>query len=476
DWFKEAQEIAGNKSFFHWELEFPEIFFEGGAAKENPGWDAVVGNPPYVRQEQLGEDKNYLQLNYKVYNFASDIFAYFYEKSLNLTRHNGFMSFISNTFSKTTASLELRSYLKNSVQFISYTDFSDLQIFDGATTYPIIPAFRKNFIKNNKFKYIGLEAGDLNDLFSLNKGKELLIEQSKLQDENWTFESETDKNLMNKIQNHQKIGEIFGKSYYGVKTALNEVFIIDSKTKNDILNVNPDVKTIFKPYLEGKDLNKWAVSNADKFLILFPKGWTKENLGIDVTEEEGWNYIQQNYPKIAEHFEPYIEKAKKRYDKGDFWWELRACDYYPHFETGKIAWPNLQNSNKFSYDDEGFYINAPAVILPTNNKTLLCLLNSKLAWFFFKDICVIRSGGFVEMKPQYFEQFPVQISESTTPPERRAALLEEAKALYSQFSGAPDNNNSDGINRMDRINASTNPVNPVNPVQNGASSGTAPDG
>jgi len=46
-WFKKAMEIARDKSFFHWELEFPEVFFEGGAPKGNPGWDAVVGNPPY---------------------------------------------------------------------------------------------------------------------------------------------------------------------------------------------------------------------------------------------------------------------------------------------------------------------------------------------------------------------------------------------------------------------------------------------
>ena len=127
EWFRRAQEIAGKKNFFHWELEFPDVFYEAGAQKKNPGWDAVVGNPPYVRQEQLGEDKNYLHQNYEVYNFASDIFAYFYEKSLNITRYKGYMSFISNAFSKTSASLELRKYLKNSVQFISYTDFSDLR-------------------------------------------------------------------------------------------------------------------------------------------------------------------------------------------------------------------------------------------------------------------------------------------------------------------------------------------------------------
>ncbi len=185
--------------------------------------------------------------------------------------------------------------------------------------------------------------------------------------------------------------------------------------------------------LEGKDLDKWTVTNAEKWLILFPKGWTKEILGANVIEKDGWSYIKQNYTKIAEHLEPYVERAKARYDQGDFWWELRACDYYPLFEREKIVWPNLQDSNKFSYDDEGFYINAPAVILPTNNKELLCLLNSKLAWYFFKDICVIRSGGFIEMKPQYFEQFPIKMPDSTTPPAHRLKLVDEVKQLYHEY-------------------------------------------
>ena len=241
-----------------------------------------------------------------------------------------------------------------------------------------------------------------------------------------------------KIKKYQKINEIFGKSYYGVKTALNEAFIIDLQKKNDIQNINPDSKSFLKSFLEGKDLENWAVSDAEKWLILLPKGWTKEHLGVDITEEDGWNYIKQKYPKIAEHLEPFKEKAKKRYDQGDFWWELRACDYYSHFENEKIVWPNLQDSNKFAYDNEGFYINAPAVILPTNNKGLLCILNSKLAWYFFKDICVIRSGGFIEMKPQYFEQFPLNMPLSfTTPPDRRTSLVEEARALYSEYLSKP---------------------------------------
>jgi hypothetical protein len=79
------------------------------------------------------------------------------------------------------------------------------------------------------------------------------------------------------------------------------------------------------------------------------------------------------------------------------------------FDTPKIIFPNLQNTNKFAYDSSGTYLNAPAVFLPTNDLSLLGILNSKLVWYFLKSICVIRSGGYIEVKPQYFEQIPIAI-------------------------------------------------------------------
>jgi len=234
---------------------------------------------------------------------------------------------LSQTHFQNNSKLRITQVLKNSVQFISYTDFSDLQIFEGATTYPIIPIIKRGHKDNNTFKYFRVKSEDLKDLFAMSG---FLVSQSKLNDENWTFESEKENNLKNKIRLGQMIGKTFGKSFYGVKTALNEAFIIDAKKKNEILNSNSSAKVFLKSYLEGKDLGKWTVANAEKWLIIFPKGSTKEFLERMLPKRVVGSYIKQNYTKIAEHLEPYVEKAKARYDQGDFWWELRACDYY-HF-------------------------------------------------------------------------------------------------------------------------------------------------
>lgn len=107
------------------------------------------------------------------------------------------------------------------------------------------------------------------------------------------------------------------------------------------------------------------------------------------------------------HILPFEERARKRFDQGDFFWELRNCAYYDLFKKPKIVFPNLQNTNKFAYDETGAFINAPAVILPTNDKFLTAILNSKLVWYFLTSICVVRNGGYIEVKPQYFEQIPI---------------------------------------------------------------------
>lgn len=151
-------------------------------------------------------------------------------------------------------------------------------------------------------------------------------------------------------------------------------------------------------------------------MIVFESKSTSKEFG-KLPEKDAEELIKTKYPSIFKHLMPFKAVAKKRADKGEYWWELRNCAYYSLCSKEKIIFPNLQNSNKFSWDDSGTYINAPAVFLPTSDKSLLAILNSKAIWYFLKSICVIRSGGFIEVKPQYFEQIPIpEITENEKKP------------------------------------------------------------
>jgi len=117
-------------------------------------------------------------------------------------------------------------------------------------------------------------------------------------------------------------------------------------------------------------------------------------------------YLELNKERLTPRNSPEIQIGRK---SGAYkWFEIQdSVDYFKIFEKPKITWPNLQAKNKFSIDTNGYYINAPSVVLPSDNKTLLCILNSKITWIFLKSICVVRSGGYIEVKPQYFEQIPI---------------------------------------------------------------------
>ena len=363
------------------------------------GFDVVIGNPPYVRAELLGEFQEYLSNNYSLYNPSGDLFSYFYEKSFKLLKHDtGLFGFISNTFDKTTAGISIREYLQTEISFLKYIDFTEVQIFEGATTYPVIITAQNITNNNNSFQFTKIPKSSQSPIIDIDLHHSVTVEQNSLEKSNWSFKSKPAVKLISKLQKNKTVREHYGKCYYGVKTALNEAFII-SKT----YEIGEHVKPIF----EGKEISKWINNESVKQLILFESKWTKNEYGNDISEEIGLKKLLNDYPELLRHILPLEERAKKRYDKGDFFWELRNCAYYDLFEKPKIVFPNLQNSNKFSFDETGAYINAPAVILPTNDKFLLAILNSKLVWYFLTNICVVRSGGYIEVKPQYFEQIPI---------------------------------------------------------------------
>jgi hypothetical protein len=398
-------EIAGDKAF-NWKYEFPSVFGKGG-------FDVVIGNPPYVRAELISHFSAFFQITYKTYQPAADLFTYFYEIGFSILNPNGIFGYISNTFDKTKAAIELRNWLRINTTIIKYIDFTEVQIFDGATTYPVIYIAKNQKLKTNHFQYIKIIKGNEQGIEFYNPSK---IDQNNLEKENWVFKSNESSYIIKKLQLNPLITEKFGKTYRGLITGLNEAFIIP---KGQFKN-----SEFVKPIYEGRELNKWSNNEYNQSVILIKSKWTKTKFG-NLTEMEAIEKTKVLIPEILEHLLPFEQKAKTRYDKGDYWWELRNCAYYHLFDQPKIIFPNLQNSNKFSLDNQGIYINAPAVMISlghlkdpiSEGKVLLGILNSKLIWYFLKTICVVRSGGYIEVKPQYFEQIPIpKITEADQKP------------------------------------------------------------
>ena len=398
----EIEEIKSNKIYenaFEWRFEFPEVLNNVG---DFVGFDAVIGNPPYIRQELITTLKDYLKSNYKVFSGTGDLFSYFYELSFNVLSDKGYFCFINNTFAKTNAGEILRKYIQEYYSILKYIDFTSVVVFEEATTYPVVMLISKEKSNESSFDFLKINPIEYNiskeNIF--NESYFIRLFQKNLDSNAWSFNNKTEFDLYNKILKHKTIQEQYGRCYRGIVTGFNEAFIIDKTKKEELEKGNPLNSELLKPFLEGKDLKKWTTSEIEKWLIFTRRG----------TDIEKYSSIKGHLEEYKDQLTPKIRSSDKIGRKPGLykWFEIQdSVDYYRFFEAAKIVWPNLQNKNKFLYDPDGRYINAPGVIFPTNERYLLAFLNSSIVWYFLTNICVIRNGGFLEVKPQYFEQIPI---------------------------------------------------------------------
>ncbi|BAF73174.1 Eco57I restriction-modification methylase domain-containing protein [Sulfurovum sp. NBC37-1] len=407
---------------FVWEEEFPEVFGADASASEKElqkgeaeaslprgGFDVVIGNPPYVRQELLSaEDKDFFKNHYQTYHGTADLYVYFYEKAFSLLKENGHMSYISSSsYFKSGSGANLRKYLKYNTVIEKLIDFGDDTVFEEATTYPVIFIGRKNNEDNNYISTYIKDSSDMQEIEQYSKGK---MHQSRLNDNRWQLADESILKLYDKIKSNKFTLKEYIKNdiFRGVLTGLNEAFVIRKEIRDRLIVEDIRNAEILKPFFAGQDLGRYKTPVADKYLLLFPKGWTREQSGL-TDESDAWNWLKDHNPSLYSWLEPFAEKGRKRYDKGEFWWELRACDYYEVFEKPKIFYPDMSQGPKFCLDLSGSYSTNTTYLIPGDDLFLLGILNSKLCWFYLKSICEALRGGQWRLRlfTQNIEQIPV---------------------------------------------------------------------
>ncbi|WP_338874932.1 TaqI-like C-terminal specificity domain-containing protein [Spirosoma sp. SC4-14] len=388
---------------FEWRFEFPEVLDEKG---NYIGFDAVIGNPPYIRQEELGESKELLKKDFpKTYAGTADLYVMFIEHGLRILRPNGqFVFIIPNKWMRAGYGLSLRKWLKT-LAIEQIADFGDLAVFEEATTYPSILSIRNTSVMAS-FQVAQIDTltypdGLANYILSNRFG----VSNDTLQDEGWQLTNQATLQLMDKLRATGKsLGDyVNGKIYYGIKTGLNEAFVIDAATKDRLIAEDPRSAEIIKPFLAGRDIKRYQTPTVDKYLILLEKGITNQKRqGI---EPELW--FKNNYSAIYEWLKPFEAKAKIRSDKGEYWWELRACDYYNEFEVNKITFPDIGIRVQAIYDELGSYCVNTAYFIPKDDKYLLALLNSNTVLHFYINLSTAIRGGYLRFFKQYVEQIPI---------------------------------------------------------------------
>jgi hypothetical protein len=448
DFYKDQQLsfLADEEKFrinvFDWEAGFPEAMKAGG-------FDSVIGNPPYVRQESLSEFKDYFQRHYKSFDGVADLYAYFMEKGISLLRSGGYYSIIvSSSFLRTNFAAPLRQYLKTTAAILRVVDFGGLAVFENAKdTYVCIPLLCKG-PQPKRVEIAQVTSLDFEELDAHVTPKVYSIPHQRLTSEAWPLKTDAENNIFQKIMKAGRpLGDYVEKKFFrGVLTGLNEAFDLPTSEAKKILKANPSNKGFIKPVLGGEDIRRYFVTPQGKFWIVIPNGWTREamrgtNLTGGISEKEAWAWFSKKHKALAEHLRQFEANCRKRQDQGEFWWELRPCDYYGYFANPKIVFPDIAKGPRFHLDSDGFYLANTAYCLGTDDRYLLGILNSRLFWFAISNISIpfgIRAGEYrYRLIYQYMQKVPIRVIDHASPSdkaehEKMVALVERMLDLHKK--------------------------------------------
>ncbi len=409
---------------FEWRFEFPEILDDDGNFK---GFDLIIGNPPYIRQEELKELKSHLAKNYKVYKGTSDIYTYFYELGFNVLKdRGGVLSYItSNKYTRAGYGEALREFLLKNVKFLEYTDLNGIKVFDSATVDTSILCFEKSKSKDNKFKYLALSNEILKTCaYDIGLYKDFAeFSQNSLSKESFTFSDENASALKAKIE---RIGTPLKEWYglninYGIKTGYNEAFIITTEKRNEILaNCKDEAEKertakLIRKMLRGRDIKRYSYEWAGLWVIFIP--WHFPNVEKPKTMLENEQDLKEQYPSLYKHLLSHKERLSKRNKEETGicyeWYCLQrwGANYYQEFEKEKIVYSEIVRKPQFYLDvNLNFYAEATSFILTGENlKYLIAFLNNDFVAFIFKTFYAggnLGENGF-RYKKAFLEKLPI---------------------------------------------------------------------
>ena len=409
EWYRSAQAIAQDRRFFHWELEFPVAFYEqNGERKEDGGFDAVIGNPPYFRMNILDEEYvSGLKSFYpETYQGGADILTLFLTKGVKITETGGKLGYIiTRYFLESTTSENTRQYLLENANVDQIVDFYGMQPFKSVSIQAIIliltvnePRSESNIIRLTDS---GVDYNEVRENLR-NPDSELFSRYKsaiyKVGDDNsWTFYPPDEQRIIDKIQSN------------GVHlTDISDVAQPMQSGRSSVLVVSPEQiekhdieRELLKPILKSGDIRRYYVENNEDKLI-----WTE---GIDLDQ----------YPNTKSYLEPHKEDLATRYDikaRDAPWWYISNPRNQELFESHipRVLTPYMSPRNRFYVDREGYYNDGGDLRGIFLNEDVLysedyltTILNSKAGEFYHHRTSKRKDAGKYEYFGNVLNQFPI---------------------------------------------------------------------
>lgn len=348
------------------------------------GFDVVLGNPPYVRQELLTRYKDHWRKEFRAFDGTADLFVYFFERAIQQLKPGGRMAFIvSNKWLRSGYAEALREMLASELTIDSMVDFGHAPIFPDADAFPSIIAIRKapppagHAVTVTQFPREELQKVGIAEYVATHREE---VAQKRFGRAGWSLESGRVDTLMEKIRRAgTPLAEYASvKPYRGVLTGLNEAFLVDHATKERLCKEDAKSKDVLRKFLRGQDIARWSPEWAGLWMIFARRG-----IEID------------RYPAVKRHLECFraqLEPRPKDWAKPEWagrkpgaykWFEIQdSVDYYPLFDTPKLIYQEIQFHPAYSLDRDGYYLNNKGYLISSAENWLLAVLNSPLMWWF----------------------------------------------------------------------------------------------
>lgn len=465
--FEEYKGTAGDTIDFsnslEWMFEFPEILDDEGRFT---GFDAIIGNPPYVQLQSMGEMSDvYSKRDYSCYNKSADLYCLFVERAYSLLKKNGYFSFIMpNKWMLVDYGKELREFMSQT-SLKKILNFGDVQFFADATIYVCIFVSQKS---SDKLPVLACSLNSKN--YHGEFEKEVKAATFEFPAENfgaseWSIRNKLHDSVLQKMNVGTALKDMPISIYRGILTGFNDAFFIDGKTREKLIAEDPKSEELIKPLLRGRDINAWVTEKEDQYLIgTFPA----LNLDIDQYPAIKNHLLSFGIEKLEQTGAKHIvngEEIKARKKTSNKWFETQdQIGYYKEFAKPKIVYPNMTSVFPFTYDETGSFSNDKSFIITekdnsqnlpkgTENviaseakqsnaechpgaegdrahllKALLAIFNSNLVKLWIWYNCPELMGGTREIRKAYFENLRIPLD--------NAELLQKLATLADEIIAA----------------------------------------
>ncbi|QZE15250.1 Eco57I restriction-modification methylase domain-containing protein [Halosquirtibacter laminarini] len=417
-------------NYFDWKMDFPEIL-NPGIAGVDPGFDIVIGNPPYLRLQGIKEnDTKFADLLINEYQSATgayDLYALFTEKGLQLTKKDGILNFIMpDKWTIGAFGKGLRTFITKENAAQRFISFGEYQVFN-ASTYTAIQWFKRG---TANFKYHPLskdlktnrELGDyLNKLCDNDFVEYHVKEQSA---NTWQLSDGPTIQLMQRINKHSRnLNDIFDKMYQGLATSKDSVYFLYDSINNDntITGYSKELKRnvtvekeIVRPLLKGEDVHRYDTMSTSKYVVLpYRLNKQKEKEVASLFTEEELQMYPLAYKYIKECEQVLKGREKGRLSNDDQWFRYIYPKNIVLQKKEKLVAPDISLRSNFAYDTEGEFYHTTTVYgyikkaeIKEDYLFLMAVLNSKLTWWYMTKNAPVMANGYYRYKPAYLKSFP----------------------------------------------------------------------